>query len=43
MLGIHVKVMGDSLHQEIFASNKPLICISIREAAMKLKQKQKYS
>ena len=38
MLGIHIKVTGDSLHQEIFVSNKPLICISTREAAMKLKQ-----
>ena len=38
LFGASVKVTGDSLHQEIFASTEPLASISTKEAAMKLKQ-----
>ena len=40
---IILQFMGDSLHQEIFASNKLFVYTSTREAAMKLKHKRKYS
>ena len=32
-----INVMGDSLHLEIFVSNKLFVAISTREAAIKLK------
>ena len=38
----YLKVVGGSLHQEIFASTEPFVSLT-KEAAMKLKQTPKYS